>query len=87
MQIKPANNLLLINKHKNTHLKTDITVSDNDADKRLITGSVVEDATGEYKTGETVIFGKYAILKLTVKGDDFYFLDKEDVVGTCDYIE
>lgn len=87
MYIVPKNNLLLIKKHKNTQLKADITITDSDGDKRLITGEVVNDSSGEYEEGTTVIFGKYAVLKLTLQGEDFFFLDKEDVIGTCSYKE
>jgi len=87
MQIIPRNNLLLIDKHKKTALRVDIRVAENDEDKRLITGSVVYSPVDEYKKGDTVIFGKYALLTLTVRGEDFYFLDIDDVVGTCDYKE
>lgn len=84
MNIKPKDGLLLIQKHKNTQLSVDIAVEENDEDKRLITGTVLSD--GELK-GETVIFGKYAILNLTIQGVDYYLLDEEDVVGLCDYKE
>jgi len=88
MKITPNKNLLLINKHTKTALRVDIRVAENDEDKRLITGDVLDagDST-DYKKGDTVIFGKYALLKLTIKGTDYYFLDVEDVVGTTDYKE
>jgi co-chaperonin GroES (HSP10) len=84
MEIKPKGNLLLIKKHKSTALKTNISITGDDTDKALITGEVL---SGDYTIGTTVIFGKYAVLKLILQGVDYYFLDKEDVVGECDYKE
>jgi co-chaperonin GroES (HSP10) len=84
MKIEPKDGLLLIKKHSNTQLKADIAIEDDDADKTLITGTVI--AGGESE-GKTVIFGKYALFKLKLKGEDYYFLDIEDVIGFCDYYE
>lgn len=86
MKVEPKSGLLLIKKHKNTRFSVDMAVTENDEDKRLITGEVLFDKDGEY-TGQTVIFGKYAILDLTIQGEDFHILDKEDMIGTCDYKE
>ena len=84
MNIKPKSGILLIKKHKNTQLSADIVVEENDEDKSLHTGEVLSE--GELK-GQTVIFGKYAVLKLTIQGVDYFLLDEEDIVGTCDYKE
>jgi len=83
MKLIPKKGILVIKKHNNTALKEDISLQENDEDKRLITGEVIE---GNNK-GQTVIFGRYAILKLTVQGEDYFLLDEEDVIGTCDYKE
>ena len=85
-KIKPKKGILLVKKHKNTALKTDIVIEENDEDKRLITGEVLE-GSELYKKGETVIFGKYSIYNLVIKGEDFYLLDEEDVVGVVNYKE
>lgn len=87
MKIKPKRGILLVKKHNQTALKSDIVVNeDEDRDKRLITGEVLNDGY-KYKQGATVIFGRYALYKLTLKGEDFYFLDEEDVIGECNYKE
>jgi co-chaperonin GroES (HSP10) len=78
---------LLIKKHKKSQIKADIVVEDTDEDKRLITGEVVADGDDQTPLGTTVIFGKYAIFPLTLQGEDYFFLDKNDVIGVCDYKE
>jgi len=62
-------------------------VEESDEDKRLITGEVLSAGDEDYKQGTTVIFGKYAIFPLTLQGEDFYFIDKNDIIGFCDYKE
>lgn len=87
MKIQPRSNLLIIRKHKMTQLKADIAVGDNDEDKRLITGEILDSGSKDFVVGETAIFGRYALLNLRLKGEDHYFLDIEDVVGVTDYHE
>ena len=87
MEIKLKSNLLLIKKHKNTGLIVDMAVEDSDEDKNLITGEIIESNTEEFKKGETVIFGKYAVLTLKLKGEDFHILEVTDVLGTSEYKE
>jgi len=80
---------LLIKKHKKSHIKVDMIVEETDEDKRLITGEVLYacKSDSEYNVGDTIIFGKYAIFPLTLQGEEFYFIDKNDVIGTSDYKE
>ena len=87
MKIQLKSNLLLIKKHKNTRLVVDMAVEDNDEDKDLITGEVLESGTDEFKVGETVIFGKYAILTLTLQGEAYNILETTDALGVVDYKE
>lgn len=87
VNIQPKIGILVIKKHNLTALKADISVVEDDEDKRLITGEVVSDNSKLYQKGETVIFGKYALYQLTIKGTDFYLLNEEDVIGVCDYNE
>ena len=87
MKIKLKSNLLLIRKHKNTKFSVDMAVEENDEDKNLITGEILESQNDEFKTGETVIFGKYALLTLTLQGENFHVLEVDDVLGTADYKE
>jgi co-chaperonin GroES (HSP10) len=86
MNIEPRAGILLIRKHNRTALKHDIAVEEADEDKRLITGTVLNGSDG-FDKGSTVIFGKYALYKLAVQGEDYYLLDVADVLGTCDYQE
>lgn len=87
MEIRLKESLLLIKKHKNTKFSVDIAVDESDEDKKLITGEVLSDNNNYYKKGETVIFGKYALLTLMLQGEDYYVLEEDDVLGTCDYKE
>lgn len=73
-------------KHKKSEIKVDIVVDEMDEDKRLMTGEVLSD-DDDYKKGTTVIFGKYALFPLTLQGEEFFFLDANDVIGICDYHE
>ena len=83
MNIKPRKGVILVKKHKDTSLQADIAVDNDDEDKKLITGEILE---GERK-GETAIFGKYAILDLNLKGEMYSFIDVTDIIGYCDYKE
>lgn len=87
MQLQPKAGILAVLKHKRTSLKADITVEETDEDKSLITGEVLSDNSETYKKGDTVVFGKYAIYKLVVQGEEYFLLDEEDVIATCDYQE
>ena len=89
MTIIPKPGILLIKKHKKSHIKVDMIVEETDEDKRLITGEVLYACKpdNEYKAGTTIIFGKYALFPLTLQGEDYYFIDKNDVIGTSDYKE
>jgi len=86
MTIQPSKNILLIKKHEKMHLKSDIEIPEDDGDKRLITGEVLNANDSSY-IGKIVVFGKYATLKLTIKGEDFFFVDSDDVVALVDKIE
>lgn len=88
MNIKPKEGVLLIRKHKQTKLKADIAVEENDEDKTLLTGEVLEAGEGfTALEGKTIIFGKYALLTLVLKGNEYHLISGDDVVGTCDYKE
>ena len=89
MKIYPKKGILLIKKHKRTQIKADIIVEEAEEDKRLITGEIIGlySDEGLYQIGQTVIFGKYAIFPLTLQGEEYNFLEEEDVIGVCDYKE
>jgi co-chaperonin GroES (HSP10) len=61
-------------------------LDETDEDKRLITAEVLLDGQ-LYKKGTTIIFGKYALFPLTLQGEELFFLDENDVIGTTDYKE
>lgn len=86
MTIQPSKNMLLIRRHEKIHLSSDIEIPEDDGDKRLVTGEVLNANDAGY-IGKVVVFGKYATLKLTIKGEDFFFVDSEDVVALVDKIE
>ena len=87
MKIVPKKGILLIKKHKNTQLKADIAVDETDNDKSLLTGEVIAANETIYSVGDTVIFGKYSLFGLVLQGEKYYFLDVNDVIGACNYIE
>lgn len=87
MNIKPKWGILIIKKHKNTQLSADIVVEETDNDKSLLTGEVIESQDKAYPKGVTVIFGKYSLFGLVLQSKDYYFLDVEDVIATCSYVE
>jgi co-chaperonin GroES (HSP10) len=87
MKINLKKGLLLIKKHKNTKFSVDIAVEENEEDKNLITGEVLNEGSALYEKGDTVIFGKYAFLTLTLKGDQYHILEEDDVLGTTEYKE
>lgn len=87
MGIEPKKGILLIKKHTATKFKVDMAIMEDDADKRLMTGEVLSDNSSEYKKTQGIIFGKYSLFQLTIKGEDFFFLDEEDVIGLTDYKE
>ena len=87
MIISPKKGILLIKKHKKTGVKVDMVVEEMDEDKRLITGEVLSKGDSDYSEGLSVIFGKYALFPLTLQGEDFFFIDKEDIIGITDYKE
>lgn len=70
-----------------------MAVEENDEDKNLITGEVINtpikqmDIDPLYRNGDTVIFGRYALLTLTLQGEEFHVLDIDDIIGTCNYKE
>ena len=83
MNVKPIHGVLVIRKHEKTKSSVDIITEEIDEDKRLITGEVLEGS----RKGDTVIFGKYAIYELVLQGTKYFFLNEEDVIGTCSYKE
>jgi co-chaperonin GroES (HSP10) len=88
MKMEMLNNVLLVKKHNNTSLKADIDIPDLDGDKRLITGEIIDASeVNQELIGKTAIFGKYSLLKLTITGEDFYFLDADDIISFCGYKE
>jgi len=81
MKIQPKSKILLVSKNEGTELSQDIYVVSNDDDKNLLTCTIIE--WGEnFKTWSIVITGKYSLYKLVYKGEDYYFLDEEDIVWT-----
>ena len=87
MIITPKQGILLVKKHKRTQIKADIVIEESEEDKRLITGEVISDGDTDYPQKTSIIFGKYALFPLTIQGEDYYFIDKGDVIATTDYKE
>lgn len=87
MIIRPKQGILLIKKYKKAQIKADMVIEEMDEDKRLIVGEIISSNDREYLKGTSVIFGKYAIFPLTLQGEDYYFIDKNDIIAICDYKE
>ena len=64
-----------------------MAVEENDEDKNLITGEVLQSSNEDFKEGTTVVYGRYALLALTLQGENYFILDVDDVLGVCDYKE
>jgi len=86
MKINPKKGILLVRKHKYSQIKADMVIEESDEDKRLITAEVLSEGS-EYKKGSTIIFGKYSIFPLTLQGEDFFFIDEQDIIATTTYNE
>lgn len=82
MNIIPKKGILLVKKNKNTQLKSDIIVEETDNDKALITGEVIVGDEPRYKEGDLVVFGKYSLFNLVLQGENYYFIDSEDILAT-----
>jgi co-chaperonin GroES (HSP10) len=87
MTITPTNQLLLVKKHKNSALSADIIVEETDEDKTLITGEVLSSDSKVYPQGTTIVFGKYSLFPLNLKGEVYHFLNEKDIVATTDFKE
>ncbi len=87
MKIVPNKGILLIKKHEKGKLKSDIHVEYEDDDKSLISGEVIKSESPDYEKGQSVIFGKYSLFELLLKGDKYYFIDAQDIIGITDYKE
>lgn len=86
MNIVPKKGVLLVKKHKQTAYKSDMAIVEDENDKRLITCEVLSDGIN-YKKGDSIICGKYALYQLTIQGEDYFLLEEEDVIGTTNYKE
>lgn len=87
MEITPRKGILLINKHKYTKVSSEIAINETDDDKTLITGEVIAGNSANYPVGTTVVFGKYAIYELVLKGVSYFLIDEEDIIAKSDYKE
>ena len=87
MNIIPKQGVLLVKRHTQTALTTDLAVEENEEDKTMQTGTVISNNSSLYPQNTTVIFGKYALFTINIKGEISQLLNEDDVVGTTDYIE
>lgn len=81
MQILPKSGLLLVSKNENTEIDSDMYIPQTDDNKKLITCKVKE-GNDNYPADTTVITGVYSLYQLVFKGEDYFFLDQDDVIGT-----
>ncbi len=81
MQILPKSGLLLVSKNQNTEIDSDMYIPQTDDNKKLITCNIIE-GTETYPKDTVVITGVYSLYQLVYKGEDYFFLDQDDVIGT-----
>lgn len=84
MKIKPKSWILLIEKIKNSQFKEDFVMEDDAEDKKLIVWRVLSTSGEVYEKWTLVVFGKYSIFKLTYRGDEYFFIDEEDVISVIE---
>lgn len=76
--------LLLLKKPIDTRIQSDIIVNDGDDEKILLAAEVLK-GDEEYKEWEFVIMWKYSLFKLELKGEQLYFVDKDDILWTVEW--
>jgi len=81
MKIVPRSGLLLVNKNKNTEINSDMYIPETEDNKKLITCTVIN-GTEDYPKDSVIVTGVYSLYQLVYKGDDYFFLDQDDVIGT-----
>lgn len=81
MQILPKSGLLLVSKNQNTEIDSDMYIPQTDDNKKLITCNVLE-GNENYSKDTVVVTGVYSLYQLVYKGEDYFFLDQDDVIGT-----
>lgn len=81
MEIKKKKWLLLLKKPTDTRISQDIIVEETDEDKILVSCEVI-DWDEDFKPWDFVIVWKYALFLLEYKGEQVYFADKDDILGS-----
>lgn len=85
MRFRPIEDKLLIKRKEELQTKTGIIIPDTTKEKPL-EGTVVsksKDVDG-IEVGETVLFGKYSGNDITIDGEDYILLSKDDIAGILD---
>ena len=69
----------MVEKIANAELKHEMIMEEDESDKKLIVGRVMEDWS--YPKGTLIVFGKYSIFKLTYKWNNYSFIEDWDVIS------
>ena len=87
--LKPLNQVLLVKLMSFQKSKVDITTTEEDSERSLILGEVVEvsiesdghPSSNKFKKGDIVVFGKYAYETFKFEGEDHYFVREDDIIA------
>ena len=82
MKIVPKKEFVLIEKLKNTKLSVDMITEDSEEDKNLILGRIISSSDENYKEEDIVVFGKYSLFPCTIKGEEYFFLQIDDIIAS-----
>ncbi len=92
MQVRPLHDRIIVKRaNEEERTKGGIIIPDNAKEKPaqgeiIAVGSGRRDEAGklvvlEVKTGDRILFGKYAGTEIKIDGDDFLIMREEDVLG------
>lgn len=79
--IQPKNNHLIVELVSYSATKSGLELVSKDDDKGLRVGKVVSSSVDDLKQDDLIVFGRYAYETLLFEGEEFAFLNYEDVIG------
>lgn len=79
--MEPVNNSVLVKLIHISQTRSDIELAEEENDRNLIAGEIVESSHPDWQKGQVIVFGKYAIATFKYQGEEYHFLPAEDIVG------
>ena len=79
--IQPKNNHLIVELVSYNSTKSGLELVSKEEDKGLRVGKVVSSSVDDLKKDNLIVFGRYAYETLLFEGQEFAFLNYEDVIG------